>query len=187
MAASDLASILRVPCDVIWNPTDLGSPSTYGGTYLGLSREKTLYPEPQLRTVWAEEMGTYTDVFYCGERVRLEMTLRYPDTDAITTIAFRSNSPGSSGAAFVFRPGGTTSNTRAGTSLFANAGILMLAARARVDHPFLILHRAIPAIASDAVLRWSLGQEWGLKVVFYASVDTNGRSYSHGRRGTVTL
>ena len=188
MSVAAVGSILRVPADLIWNPTTFpGGSSPYGGTYLGLARDKEFIPEPQLRPVWGEVLGTWKDVFYCGEKVRLDAVLRYPDTDAITTIAFKAFAPGSSGTNFLFRPGGTTANTRAGTSLYASAGVLLLAARANVDHPFVIMYKAIPVISSEALLRFSMGEEWGLKVSFYGSIDTSGRNYAHGRRANLTL
>ena len=132
-------------------------------------------------------MGTYTDVIYCGEKVRFEATLRYPDADALTTIAAKAFAPGSSGAGFLFRPGGTTSNTRAGTSLYTYAGKLLIAARAAVDHPFLILYNAIPAFSPESVIKWSFGEEWSLKVVFYGSIDSSGRNYAHNRKSNLSI
>src|SRR3990167_7921975 len=153
MAIANATSIIRVPCSIIWNPTDLGNPETYGGTYLGESRNIEFIPEVVVRPVWAEELGCYTDAFYCGEKVVVRMTLRYPDSDAITTIAPKSVASGSSGVRWLFRPGGTTTNTRAGTSLYTVSGKLLIAARARDNHPFVILRQAIPCISETAKLK----------------------------------
>lgn len=187
MAAPSASSILRVPGDLIWNPTDLGNPPAYGGTYLGMARDKEFIPQPVLRPIWAEEMSTYTDVIYGGERVVFKCVLRYPDSDALTTAAFKAIASGSSGIHWLFRPGGTTANTRAGTSLFTRAGKLLFAARARTDHPFLILYNAIPAIDESAKLQMSLGEEYGLALVFYGTPDSSGRVYDTGRRANLVL
>lgn len=188
MAIANSSSIIRVPVDVVWGPTDLGSPPAYGGTYLGESRDVEFIPEQVLRPIWAEELGSFVDVFYCGERVQVNMTLRYPDADALTTIMPRSVASGSSGVRWLFRPGGTTTNTRAGTSMYdGRSGVLLLAARARTTHPFLILRSAVPVVSETARLRWSLKAEWGLDVSFYGSVDSSGRVYDHALRANLTL
>ena len=187
MAAASSSNIIRVPCDIVWNPTDLGSPTAYGGTLLGESRNIEFITEPVLRPIWGETLGTWKDVIYCGEKTTIRMTLRYPDSDAITTIAPKSVASGSSGVRWLFRPGGTTANTRAGTSLYGVSGKLLIAARARNNHPFVILRQAIPCISETAKLRFSLKEEYGLDVVFYGSMDTSGRVYDTAQRQNLTL
>lgn len=188
MAIASSSSILRDPVDVVWNPTDLGSPPAYGGTYLGQSRDIEFIPEQILRPIFAEELGTYTDVFYCGEKVIVKMILRYPDADAIGTVAPKSISSGSSGIQWLFRPYGTTSNTRAGTSMYSGrVGKLLLAARSRTTHPFVLIRAAVPVISETARLRFSLKAEWGLEVSFYGSVDSSGRVYDHALRANLAL
>lgn len=188
MAAEDVASILRVPASLIWNPTNLGAPATnYGGTVLGISREKEFTPQPVLRPIWNETAGAYKDVIYCGERVLFRAVLRYPDSDAVTAIMPRSIASGSSGVHWLFRPEGTTSNTRAGTSLGTMSGVLLVAARARVDHPMLLIYNAIPSIDESLKLQWSLGKEFGLAVAFWGTPSSNGRCYDCGRRANLAL
>jgi hypothetical protein len=184
MAIANATNIIRVPVDVIWTTGNFnfGNPATYGGTYLGEARNVEFIAEQVLRPIWAEDLSSWVDVFYCGEKVQVNMTLRYPDTDAIANIAPKSITSGSSGVRFLFRPGGTTANTRAGTSLYTVSGKLLLAAKARDNHPFLILRQAIPCISETAKLRWSLKEEWGLDVSFYGSVDSSGRVYDHAQR-----
>lgn len=188
MSAANVASIIRVPADLVWNPTTFpGGSAPWGGTYLGLSRDKEFIPEPQLRPIWAEEMGTWTDVIYCGEKVTFKAVLRYPDSDALDAIAASAISSGSSGGGFRFRPGGTTGNTRAGTSLFGDAGKLLVSARATVDHPMLILYNAVPSISEDARLKWAMNEEYGLEVVFYGTPDSSGRVYACARRANLSI
>lgn len=188
MSAPAASSIIRVPCSIIANPlTFPGGTEPYGGTYLGESRNVEFNPEAVLRPIWGEVLGTWKDVIYCGEKVTVRMTLRYPDSDAITTIAPKAVASGSSGVRWLFRPGGTTTNTRAGTSLFGSALTLLIAARAINNHPFVIIRRAIPCISETAKLRFSLKEEYGLDVVFYGSMDTSGRVYDTAQRQNLTL
>ena len=187
MAAPASSSILRVPGNLVWNPTDLGQAEPYGGTYLGQVREIEFTTEPQLRPVWAEEFGTYTDVIYCGEKVLLRAVLRYPDSDAVNTVAFKALSSGSSGIEWIFRPGGTTENTRAGTSLFSRAGKLLFAARAATDHPFILIRNAIPAFGEALRLQMSFSKEYGLAVAFWGTPDSSGRVYEVARKANLAL
>ncbi len=187
MAASNTESILRVPGDLIWNPTDLGSPTSYGGTILGTCRDKTFSPSPVLRPIWNETAGSYQDVIYGGERVLFRTVVRYPDSDLLLYTMFKAISSGSSGVHFLFRPGGTTANTRAGTSLGASSGKLMFAARARTTSPFLILYNAVPALDDAAQLQFSLGEEYGLACAWYGTPDSSGRVYDCGRRANLVL
>lgn len=188
MSIGAAASILNgVRGSLIWNPTDLGNAPAYGGTYLGMSRDQVFEPRPVLDEIWAEELGAYADVFYCGERPLFTGVLRYPDADAIDTIAFKSVASGSVGSHWLFRPGGTTGNTRPGTSLFNSSGKLLFAPHAKDDHPMFIMYAAIPAIAEAARIQLSLGEEYGLAFAFYGGVDTSGRCYDTGRRGSLVL
>lgn len=189
MAAPASGSIIRVPGRLIWNPTNLGTTEPYGGTYLGTCRGIRFNPNPQYREIWAEELGSVVDEIYVGEGpCTITATVRYPDDDMLTTVAARAIASGSSGVHWLFRPGGTTSNTRAGTSLYDNkVGVLLFAPRAYVNHPMYILYRAIPMISEDAELKHSLNDEYGLTVKFIGVPSSNGRVYDTGRRANLVL
>jgi hypothetical protein len=148
---------------------------TWNGTNIGVTRQQTFIPSPILRPIWDEVWGSYRDVIYCGERVLFKAVLRYPDADAIAACAFFN-----SGATWVFRPGGTTSNTRAGTSLGSTSGTLEFVPRAVSDHPGVKLYNAVPAIDEAAELQFSLGVEYGLAVAFYGTPNTSGQNYESG-------
>lgn len=187
MAAPATGSIIRVPARLVWNPTNLGAAEPYGGTYLGTARDLEFIPQPQYKPIWAEEFGSYVDAIYCGEKVLFKAVLRYPDSDAITQTAPKAVASGSSGIRFVFRPGGTTQNTRAGTSMFSRAGKLLIAARARSDHPMLLMYNALPAFDEAARLQFSLGTEYGLAVAFWGTPDSSGRVYDMAQRQNLVL
>lgn len=187
MAAPSASSILRVPGTLIWNPTDLGQSEPYGGTYLGEVRDLEFIPQPILRDVFAEELGSTVDSFYCGEKAVLKAVLRYPDSDAVTQTAFKAVASGSSGIRWLFRPGGTTQNTRAGTSLFTKAGKLLFAARAQSSHPFILMYNALPAFDETIKLQMSLKAEYGMAVVFKGAPDSSDRVYDVAQRQNLTL
>ena len=187
MAAPSSASIIRVPGRLIANPTNLGAAEPYGGTYLGTCRDQEFIPEPVLRPIWNQVWGAYSDVIYGGERAVFKAVVRYPDADMLLTAMFKPVSPGSSGAGFRFRPGGTTANTRAGTALSTGSLKLMFAARAPNAHPSIIVYNAIPALDEAARLQLSFGEEFGLAVAFYGSPDSSGRVYELGRLNNLTL
>lgn len=187
MAAASSASIIRVPGRLISNPTDLGAGPPYGGTYLGMSRDQEFIPRPILRPIRDEAWGSLRDVIYCGESVIFRAVLRYPDTDAVLVNAPKAISSGSSGVHWLFRPGGTTGNTRAGTSLGASSIKLMFAPRAPLAHQAIILYNAVPAIDEAARLQLSLGEEYGLACVYYGTPDASGRVYDTGLIANLVL
>lgn len=187
MSAPSSTQILRVPGTLIWNPTDLGQAEPYGGTYLGQVRDIEFAPQPKVRPILAEEWGANVDVVYCGERPLLRAVLRYPDSDAVSTAAFKAVASGSSGIRWLFRPGGTTENTRAGTSLFSRGGKLLFAARASSSHPFILLRNALPAFDEALKLQMSFGEEYGIALAFWAAPDSSGRAYDVALKSNLTL
>lgn len=186
MATPSSASIQRIPSRLIWNPTNLGTTEPYGGTYLGTCRDIRYIPGPVLRPIWNEVSGTTKDVIYGGQRVLVKAVVRYPDTDMISTAAFKSIS-GTVGIHWLFRPEGTTANTRAGTSLGTRSGVLLIAARAPLAHQSTILYNVVPAIDEAAELQMSLGVEYGLAVAFYGTPDSSGRVDDQGFLSDLSL
>lgn len=179
MAAPSSGSVQRIPSRLIWNPNNLGAAVPYGGTYLGTCRDLEFTPQPQLRPIWDETSGSVIDTIYCGEKVLFKTVVRYPDADMISTVAPKSIS-GTSGYHWLFRPMGTTSNTRAGTSLGTRSGVLLIASRAPLAHPCLLIYNAVPAIDETTKLQMSLGEEYGLACCFYGTPDSSGRVYDTG-------
>lgn len=162
MAAPNSSSIIRIPSILLWN----------GTTTLGETRAMEFHPQPKLRPIWGEEAGCVVDVIHGGEEVMVKAVLRYPDSDAISTICANA-----SGATFSFSPyGGTRS---AGTSLYTKAGTLKITPR-YTGHPSLTLYKAIPSVSESASILYAWNKEYGLEVVFYGSIDSSGRAYLNG-------
>lgn len=189
MASASSGSILRgVPGRLVWAPTDLGQAAPHGGTFIGMIRETRFRPNPKYREIWAEELGSVHDVIYCGEGpCELTGILRYQDNDAINKVAPKSVNSGSVGFQWLFRPGGTTANTRAGTALSSVAGKLLFTPKAVNAHPMILLYNAIPTIAPEAMISLSYKDEYALAVRFVGTPDSSGRVYTVGRRGAITL
>lgn len=187
MAAAASASILRVPCRLIASPTDLGAAEPYGGTYLGTTRDNQLYPGHLWRKIWGEAAGTYKDAIYAGQEVYLRCVMRYPDADMIANVAPKAIASGSSGIRWLFRPEGTTSNRRAGTSMGTLSFKLLLAPRAATAHPMVILYNAVPLIEESAVIPFGWNEEWALAVTFMGTPDSSGRVFDTGQRANLVL
>lgn len=168
MAVASSGSIIRVPGRLSWN-----------GTELGTCRGIRFNPRPHYRDIWAEELGAVVDSFYVGEGpCTLGAIVRYPDSDMISTVAPKSLT--GSAIHWLFRPGGTTGNTRAGTSLYSRAGTLLFTPKASLNHPAIKFYNAVAQIAEDAELRMSMGEEYGLSVRFVGLPDSNGKVYDSG-------
>lgn len=162
MAAPVTNSIIRVPGTITWN-----------GTTLGETRDQEFEINPQYYDVWAEEIGANVDRFYMGEKPVFKCVLRYPDADAITAATPYSSGNGG----FLFRPGGTTSNTRAGTSFYGLGGALVFVPRATA-HPTLTMYNAIALPDASARLQLSVKAEWGLALVFLGTPNSSGQVYA---------
>lgn len=152
---------------------------SFAGVELGTCRGIRFSPRPKYRDIWAEEVGAVVDSFYVGEGpCTITAIVRYPDTDMISTAAPKSVSGGA--IHWLFRPMGTTGNTRAGTSLFSRGGALVFTPKASLSHPAIKLYNALPQIAEDAELRMSMGEEYGLSVRFVGVPDGNSKVYATG-------
>lgn len=161
MAAPSTISILRgVPSTVTWN-----------GTTLGSTADQIFEPNAKYYEVWDQTRGSWDESYYLGEEPIFKAVLRYYDSDAIARMA------NPSGATFSFRPGGTTSNKRAGTTF--TAGELKVVPRASA-HPTLILYNAIPQLDAAARIQWSLSREHDIAIVFKGLPDANGKVYAIG-------
>lgn len=168
MATANSGSIIFVQGRLSWN-----------GTPIGTCRGIRFQPRPKYRDIWAEEWGSVSDSVYAGEGpCTLSAIVRYPDTDAIQAAAPKSLV--GSAVHWLFRPGGTSGNTRAGTLLSSKAGVLLFTPHASALHPAIKLYNALPQIAEDAELRMSLGEEYGLGLRFVGSPDSNGKVYDSG-------
>lgn len=153
---------------------------SWNGTEIGTCRGIRFQPRPQYRDIWAEELGCVVDSIYCGEGpCTITAIVRYADADAIAAAAPKSLGSGVN-AHWLFRPMGTTSNTRAGTSLFSRAGVLLFTPKASLAHPAIKLYNALPQIAEDAELRMSMGEEYGLTIRFVGAPNASGQVYDTG-------
>lgn len=187
MSVAATASIIRVPGVLIWNPTSLSASEPYGGTYLGETRGISFKAGIKWREIWDESTGSVIDAIYGGENCELKAIVRYPDADMVTTTATKSVITTATGAGFLFRPGGTTGNTRAGFRMSSRTGKLLFAPHAATAHPMILIYNAMPMFDEDMELRFNLKEEWGLGVKFKGTPDSSGRSYIHGQKALISL
>jgi len=160
MAAPNSSLIIRVPSTIVFN-----------GTTLGECMQIEFTPEVQIRPVWAEEMASYVDAFYCGEKVTARFVLRYPDADAFSAIC-----PNASGTTFSFN---ATGASRGGKSLYTSSGTLVITPRYS-SHPDVTINQAMLCISENARLLYSWSKEWGLACVVYGSINGSGAVYTVG-------
>jgi hypothetical protein len=160
MAAPNSSSIIRCPSTIVFN-----------GTTLGEARAIEFLPEAQIRLVWAEELASYVDAFYCGEKVTARFVLRYPDSDALAAVC-----PNATGSTFSFN---ATGSNRGGKSLYGSAGTLVITPR-YTSHPKVTINQAMLCISETSQLLYAWNKEWGLDCVCYGSINGSGASYTVG-------
>jgi hypothetical protein len=136
---------------------------------LGESRDIEFIPHPQLRPIWGEELSTFVDVIYGGEKVMVNIVLRYPDVDAISAICLNA-----SGSTWGFN---ATGSNRAGLSLYTRAQTLVITPRYS-GHPSVTINKAIPFMSEGAMLQFAWNKEFGLACSFFGSMASNGAVYT---------
>lgn len=159
---------------VIGNVICVRGTLSFAGIVMGLLRDMVFEPRPEIRKIYAEEWAVHVDAIYCGDRPIFKGVLRYPDTDAMSSIP--------PAGAFNFSYNQSTS--RPGTPLAARAGVMLFTPTA-ATHPAVKLYNAIPMIDEAAALQHSLGEEWGTSVVFMGTPDSSGRVYAVGPVGSL--
>lgn len=166
-------SALKVPGRLVKDPTDLSAAFPYGGTELGLVSEVVVRPRAKHQVLTAEEWGELPwDVVYGGTSFLFGCLLRGVDDDAYAAIWPDTASGTPSGDKKVLI---RDDNGRAGTLLSTLSMELLFVPDAALRHRAVIIRDALPAVAEDAEIRFSMTEEWGLRVVWYCRPDSSNR------------
>jgi hypothetical protein len=142
---------------------------------MGLLRDMVFEPHPVDRHIHAEEWGCRVDSIYTGETPVFKGVLRYPDADAMTTF------PEAGSFSFAYNQ----SQSKPGTPQYSRGGVMLFTPTASASHPGVKFYNAIPSVDEAAQLQLSLGEEYGLAVVFVATPDSQGRVYACGLVGSL--
>lgn len=195
MAADNVARVLRVPGRLAYGCDDLTAAWPHGGTGLGATRAvvlmKTGGPYPVTCEAYGGEPVEYLEE---GAVWGLSCTIRTVEDDALSQV-FRNTASGStSQRRVVTEPGsvraGNWMSTRALTPLvFTPEGATHAESATQPDvrAPFIVLHRALPALRDDIEIPLERDQEWAVRVVFRGIRDSSGNILDFGPRVDLTL
>lgn len=194
MANDDPRRILRVPGRLAINPTDLALAWPHGGTGLGAVKGVMLKRFGGLWPARAEAFGgAPVEFLEAGESWAVASTVRTNQDDAIRRI-FPGTSTGTvTQRRVVAAPGsvhpGDWASGRSVVLVFTPEGATHAKSATAPDQdaPFVLVYRAIPAIADDVEVPLELGKDWGIDVVFHGIRDTSGRVMAFGPRSDLTL
>lgn len=187
MASPNVSKIIRAPGRLIVNPTDLNSPPAFGGIEIGIHRDIEMRFNQQYYWIFAEEYSTSVDAISCPDEAEIRAYARGMDASGIQYM-FPSTSAGAMGDR-VIQDFDFTGGVRAGallTEVFTNMS-LMFAPKDYDRHPFVIFHRVIPWLDEAAAMPLSRVEELSYAVAFRALPDVSGKSYTIGRRGSISL
>jgi hypothetical protein len=187
MSTPNARDLLRVPAELVWNPTSLLTAYPHGGSALGLVRDLEIRLNVQTSSVVAEEWGgQVVDEIYLCESIVLTAVLRSFDADAISAL-FPNTSLGAVTKARKVKGHVAGSGiNRAGLLLSTRAGKLVVSPRDVDEAPMLVIYNAIPVVDADALLPYCWSKELGLLVAFKGTPDSSGKVYEWGQRKDLT-
>lgn len=179
MAVADVRNVQYIRGRLAKAPTDFTAAFPHGGTALGLFGKIELRIVPIRGEVTAEEYhGIPVEVIEGGERVVVGALLREYDADAISTLFPGTSTGTKTGKPVVAR----TFTTLRGGLGSARSVALVFSPEDTEARPALYLPRAVPLLAEQASLSYSISREWGVPVMFLALPDgsASGRIYQIG-------
>jgi len=194
MAASDVATILRLPGLLVKDPTSLASVPTpedfrtaatiFGGAVLGVLRGVETRWVIRSRNVAAEEWGgAAAERLYIGESLVVAAILRNFDADTLSAV-FPKTSAGATSGARVVEQDLSSASSRAHVRP-AHRILFVPVAVETAPLVYLPAARALP----EATARMALGleEESGIGCVWQASPDNAGLVYRIALREDMTL
>lgn len=184
MALVDLTKIFQVPGRLVANPTSFAGSFPYGGTALGAARAITLVPGVKHKEVPIDPLGVQAaEVVYLGSSFRLVTTCRGFDPDAVSTVFPNVSTPANGVTSPAQRTiqDGTGVTTKAGTLRSAAAVELAFVAEDALEHPSVLLYRAIPVLDPSTAIVHAMGEFWEFTVGWIAIPRaSDGKSASIG-------
>jgi hypothetical protein len=180
--------LAKIPGKIILDPTDLDAADPYGGTEFGFTRDQDFGFGQKDRPIRAEEFGCVVESVLGRAEPIFAAVLRTWDDDALATV-FPDTETGSSGRVIVHGRVKGSGVVRPGALVSGRAVKVLFVPESPDRYPWLILYRALPAIAETASLRLAVDESLGIGVVFRAIPDTSDpvRLYDIGYRGDLTL
>lgn len=185
MAQSNVRNVLRLPGDLIKDPTNLSASAPYGGTYLGLVKAMHFRPGIEHHPVTAEEWGnTVVDVVHAGSAPTFGVTLRELDNDAVSAIFLDTAAGDPSGDRVIsFR----ADNSRAGTLVSTKEMKLLFVPKSPLRHPSFLIRAALPVPTRETEIALRMGAEATVPVLFYARPDSSNRLAVIGKLKDLSL
>ncbi len=166
----DYTEIIKNSGYLFWNPTDLSKGEAGWGTKLGFV-EKGVAWEPGHGFIELDQPETGDEPvigIYTGNNVKLAANLRNYNALALGRLF-----PGLSGTTFVKIP----NTIKTGTNYYANSsyyGQLLYVPSDQINHPCLLLQKAVPRIQSTAKVRVSHVDKMIFPCIFTGARKTSG-------------
>ena len=183
MGAIDLEEVLRAPCQVCQDPTNLSAAFPHGGTALGLTSYQVVVPNFKYDHVHAHERGgARTETIFGGGDAVLGLRIRQYDADAYTLI-FPQVTTG--GSRLLVRSGeGTEGEYLSGRGvalLFSPVG-----ADGGQDPPGLYAPLAVPRFDESLELRFQVLREFYVPVLFDLYPTSTVKAWNFGPLSTLS-
>jgi hypothetical protein len=186
MSAPFPRNLLRVPAELVWNPSDIMTAFPHGGTQLGLVRDIDVKLNARYTDVVAEEFAAHViDNVYEGEGIIVSAVVRDGDPDAFAKV-FPNTSTSTITKSTRFKGYAVDAAYRPGLLGSTMAGKLVVSPRAVDDHPMLILYNAIPILNPEALIQYCWSKEMGILVSFVGTPNSSGKIWEFDKRRNLT-
>ena len=187
MTTPNVQNLIRVPGRLSHTPTSLATAYPHGGTALGLASVVLRFVEPTFLVTAAEWGGAVVDLIDGGLHPVLDCEIReVTDPDALA-IVFPCNAAGAAGGptlSYVVDSSTHRAGRRLGDTL---SRVLVFTPDNADEHPWIILRRAVPALRESVELAMRANTTATLRVLWYATADSNKKAFDWGRRRDLVL
>jgi len=185
MATRNPGTVVRNPGRMVIDPTDLSTTYPYGGTEIGLVREKVFEPLGQPYVVWNEGLGEATDVLEGSNEWLFTCFLRGVNDDVKSSLLTGWRSAGGTSSHGLL----TGPSAKApGESLLDYAQVkLLFVPYNLIDHDALIMYRAIPWWSEGAEIMFGRNEEYGFPLSFRCLRNSSNHTHQFGRLADLSL
>lgn len=184
MTAGNVSQVLRVPCRLVVNPTNLALAYPHGGTEVGLVRAVAITALGEPVAIHSEAYGEPTDLLEAPNRYAVACVIRGMDDDALEALQPLHYRRGAVSSRSVFDAPGTRV---AGASGLARAVRLLFAADDPIGAPSVLIYRGVAGLGAQEPLRFTRNDELAWPIGVECFRDSAGRILSIGRLADLSL
>lgn len=187
MTAPNVSKMLRIPGKLSHSPTSLATAYPHGGTALGTVSVALRFVEPTFLVTAEEWGGCVVELIDGGLQPVLDVEIReVADPDSLAAV-FPCYAAGAAGGPTLVYSVDSTAH-RAGRRIGDTLSRVLVFTPDNVEeHPWIIFRRAVPALRESVEMTLRGNSTAALRVLWYATPDSNKKVLDWGRRRDLVL